>query len=81
MKYILFSVMMLGALYTNAQSDKYEAAMKKTLALFDSAKSTAQFQSVANSFERIGDAEKTQWLPYYYAGLGTKYPGLGRSKY
>ncbi len=81
MKYILLTFVMLGALITNAQSDKYEAAMKKTLALFDSAKSTAQFQSVANSFERIGDAEKTQWLPYYYAGLALMYPSLGRSKY
>ena len=74
MKYILLTFVMLGALITNAQSDKYEAAMKKTLALFDSAKSTAQFQSVANSFERIGDAEKTQWLPYYYAGLALCIP-------
>ncbi|MEJ7683801.1 MAG: hypothetical protein WKG06_39265 [Segetibacter sp.] len=24
---------------------------------------------VSSSFERIGDTEKTQWLPYYYAGL------------
>src|SRR5579871_4734984 len=35
----------------------------------DSAKTTQDLQSVANTFERIGDAEKTQWLPYYYAGL------------
>jgi hypothetical protein len=43
--------------------------MKKTLARFDSAKTTADYQALANTFERIGDAEKTQWLPYYYAGL------------
>ena len=48
--------------------------MKKTLALFDSAKSTVQFQTLANTFERIGDAEKTQWLPYYYAGLALCIP-------
>src|ERR1700688_1255569 len=74
MKYILLSFLMLGTLITNAQSDKYEAAMKKTLALFDSAKSTVQFQTLANTFERIGDAEKTQWLPYYYAGLALSIP-------
>jgi hypothetical protein len=52
-----------------AQSDKYVAAMKKNLALFDSAKTVEDFTKVANTFERIGDAEKTQWLPYYYAGF------------
>src|SRR5512143_1124442 len=53
----------------NAQSEKFTAVMQKQLALLDSAKTTQDLQSVANTFERIGDAEKTQWLPYYYAGL------------
>jgi hypothetical protein len=69
MKPILFSFLMLGAIVSSAQSDKYVEAMKKNLALFDSAKTGADFQALANTFERIGDAEKTQWLPYYYAGL------------
>lgn len=69
MKSIFFSFMMLVSLVSFAQSDKYVAAMKKNLDLFDSAKTTADFLAVANTFERIGDAEKTQWLPYYYAGL------------
>jgi hypothetical protein len=69
MKSILFSFLMFGVIFSFAQSDKYVAAMKKTLDMFDSAKTTAELQTVANSFERIGDAEKTQWLPYYYAGL------------
>jgi hypothetical protein len=69
MKSILVSFMMLLTLVSSAQSDKYVDAMKKNLALFDSARTTADLQTVANTFERIGDAEKTQWLPYYYAGL------------
>jgi hypothetical protein len=69
MKYFLFSFLMLGVLISSAQSDKYVAAMHKNLALFDSAKTSADYQALANTFERIGDAEKTQWLPYYYAGL------------
>jgi len=52
-----------------SQNDKYVAAMQKNLAAFDSAKTVEDFIKVANTFERIGDAEKTQWLPYYYAGL------------
>ena len=69
MKSILFSLLMVCAFALSAQSDKYVAAMHKNLALFDSAKTTADYQTMANSFERIGEAEKTQWLPYYYAGL------------
>src|SRR5450631_687380 len=69
MKSILLFFLMLGVLKSSAQSDKYMEAMKKNLTLFDSAKTSADYQSLANTFERIGDAEKTQWLPYYYAGL------------
>ena len=52
-----------------SQSDKYVTAMQKNLALFDSAKTAEDYAKLSNTFERIGDAEKTQWLPYYYAGL------------
>ena len=58
-----------------AQSDKFVSAMKSNLVLFDSAKSVEDFQKLANTFERIGDAEKTQWLPYYYAGLSLTMAG------
>jgi len=53
-----------------AQSEKYVAAMKKNLAAMDTSfNNPADFLSVANNFERIATAEKTQWLPYYYAAL------------
>src|SRR5947208_3648679 len=80
MKKMILALMLLSAIITNAQSDKYAAAMKKNLDLFDSAKTTADFQSVAAAFERIGDAEKTQWLPYYYAGLALTMPGWSDAK-
>src|ERR1700691_4698689 len=69
MKKLMLVSFVLATVFANAQSDKYVAVMKKNLELMDSAKTTGDFQNVANSFERIGDAEKTQWLPYYYAGL------------
>ena len=50
--------------------------MKNNLALFDSAKTVEDFNKMANTFERIGDAEKTQWLPYYYASLAQVNAGL-----
>ena len=58
-----------------AQSDKYVSTMKSNLVLFDSAKKVEDFQKLANTFERIGDAEKTQWLPYYYSGLSLTMAG------
>jgi len=75
MKPILFTFLLLLAYSSQAQSDRYTEAMKKHLAAFGAAKTTADFQAVANTFERIGDAEKTQWLPYYYAGLSLSTAG------
>lgn len=49
--------------------------MEKNLSLFDSAKTVEDFTKVANNFERIADAEKTQWLPYYYSGLALSTAG------
>ncbi len=80
MKSFIVAAFLWFALSANAQSDKYVDAMKKTLALFDSAKTTQDYQSIANTFERIGDAEKTQWLPYYYAGLALASAGWRDTK-
>src|SRR6476659_2845951 len=80
MKKMIFALMLLSSIMTYAQSDKYTTAMQKNLDMFDSAKTTADFQGVAAAFERIGDAEKTQWLPYYYAGLALTMPGWTDTK-
>jgi hypothetical protein len=70
MKRLFISLSLLLALTTSfAQSDKYLKGMEKNLVLLDSAKTTEDFTTVAAAFERIADAEKTQWLPYYYASL------------
>ena len=52
-----------------AQSEKFTKAMTNTIATFDSAKTADDMLASSAAFERIGDAEKTQWLPYYYASL------------
>ncbi len=80
MKSLLFSLLVFSVFNSSGQSDKYFAAMKKNMALFDSAKTTADLQTVSNTFERIGDAEKTQWLPYYYAGLALSTSGWNDTK-
>jgi hypothetical protein len=80
MKSVIFLTFLCGALSIHAQSDRYVSAMKANLSLLDSAKTTQDYQTVANTFERIGDAEKTQWLPYYYAGLALVLSGWGDPK-
>lgn len=70
MKRIILALTFCTAMVASfAQSDRYAAAMKKNLAMFDSSKTTADYQALSDAFIRIGDAEKTQWEPYYYAGL------------
>lgn len=50
-----------------AQSEKYTAAMTAKIAELGSAKSADDFLASSAAFERIAEAEKYQWLPYYYA--------------
>ena len=80
MKKMILALTLLSSIMTYAQSDKYTTAMQKNLDMFDSAKTTVDFQGVAAAFERIGDAEKTHWLPYYYAGLALTMPGWTDTK-
>ena len=75
MKQLLFAIATMATVGVSAQSDKYTAAMEKNLAQFDSVKTTAGNQALSSAFERIGDAEKTKWLPYYYAALALTTPG------
>jgi hypothetical protein len=73
MKRIFFTTVITMMAVTSAfsQSDKYEAAMKTNIVLLDSALIKGNIGDLANNFERIGNAEKTQWLPYYYAAYCT----------
>ena len=80
MKKIIAVIALLATVSVNAQNDKYVQAMQKNLAQFDVVKTTAEYQALAAAFERIGDAEKTQWLPYYYAALALTTPGWTDTK-
>lgn len=52
-----------------AQSEKYTKAMEVLVPAVDTTRSIEGLINLANSFERIANAEKTQWLPFYYAAL------------
>lgn len=69
MKQLLLAAAVVISVAAHAQSDKYASAMKQALSTFDSSKSASDLENTAATFQRIGDAEKTQWLPYYWAGM------------
>ncbi len=52
-----------------SQSEKYTKAMEQLVPAVDTTRSIDGLTNLSNSFQRIADAEKNQWLPYYYAAL------------
>ena len=75
MRKTLLFLVMLVSLAASAQNDKYTQVMQKNITLLDSAKTIDDLTSLAGTFDRIGDAEKTKWLPYYYAALAQTWIG------
>ncbi|MDB5251559.1 MAG: hypothetical protein JWP27_728 [Flaviaesturariibacter sp.] len=70
MKTILLScAFLLATSIAFAQSEKYMSTMAAKVVAVDTTFSPAGLVELSNSFERIADVEKTQWLPYYYAAL------------
>lgn len=77
MKKVLLCLSFFAMLVTgNAQSDKYRQAMVARVAAIDTTYTPAGLVALANNFERIGEAEKTQWLPFYYTALAHVNSGL-----
>lgn len=77
-KMISLALVALLALSAFAQNEKYVKAMEPKIAMLDTTRNGAVLQDLSNSFERIATAEKTQWLPFYYAALAQT--NLGYSK-
>src|SRR5574339_465866 len=56
--------------------DKYVKAMESKIAMLDTTNSIDGLVDLANAFERIAEAEKNQWLAYYYAAFCNATAGL-----
>lgn len=67
-KIFLFALLFAPSIFVQAQSEKYTKAMNSNITLLDSMMAKNNVADLANNFARIADAEKNQWLPYYYAG-------------
>ena len=66
MKHLLIIITMFFSGMAFAQT-KYDGAMVKGLEQLKTAKSVEDMLAASAFFERVGDAEKDKWLPYYYA--------------
>ena len=62
-----FLVMSICFSQGNSVNSKFEKAILDNLRVLDTARSPGTLFSLANSFDRIANAEKKEWLPYYYA--------------
>lgn len=74
MKHAFIIISMFFATMVAAQS-KYEGAMAKGLEQFQAAKTVEDMSTASAFFERVGDAEKDKWLPYYYAAYANYLTG------
>lgn len=79
MKRIIIALMALAvstAVIAQMDTEKFTKAMEKNISMLDSAKTPQDWIDITASFERIAEAEKTQWLPYYYASYGHVMAGI-----
>ncbi len=66
--YFLVFALSMGAAIAN--DDKYTQQMAKNIETVYKAKTNDELQQGINALERIANAEKTKWEPYYYAAFG-----------
>lgn len=74
-KMLMLAFVLLTGLAKAQEGGKYEAGMTKAIAQFKDAKTVEDLNAVSALFERIGDAEKNKWLPYYYAAYANYMTG------
>ncbi len=66
----LAAIVLLASKLVLANDDKYIDAMQKNIETVYNAQDITELQNVVNTFQRIGEAEKTKWEPFYYTSFG-----------
>jgi hypothetical protein len=66
---ILIATIVLSSFQLQAQNEKFTRAMLANIEKSKTANTAADFQDLANNFDRIATAEKTEWTPWYYAAF------------
>jgi hypothetical protein len=65
--YLIILITVLVTIYVHGQEDPYTSAMLSSIEKMEEAGEAGEFLESAMQFERIATAEKTRWMPYYYA--------------
>jgi hypothetical protein len=69
MKIVLIFIVSLFTITNGFADDKYEKEMKKNISKISECKTTDDYIKLANRFERVAQAEKDKWLPFYYGSF------------
>jgi hypothetical protein len=72
----ILSAILVASFSFAQMPEKFVKAMEAKMAAIDTSISVQGLTDLANSFERIADAEKNQWLAYYYAAYCNASAGL-----
>ena len=72
----ILSAILVASFSFAQMPEKFVKAMEAKMAAIDTTISVQGLTDLANSFERIADAEKNQWLAYYYAAYCNASAGL-----
>lgn len=67
----LFLTMLLMISASIFAQTTFDKVMTEKIAKLEQSKTPEDFTALSDDFVRIGDKEKTQWLPYYYAAHAT----------
>ena len=70
MKKLIFALCLMTGIIAFSQT-AYDKVMTEKIASIEKHQTADEFTALANDFKRIGDKEKTQWLPYYYSAFST----------
>ncbi len=68
MKKLILNAVIFITLGVYGQDGVYFSSMKNALDSMNNIRSLEDFNNIANMFQRIAEAEKDKWLPYYYTG-------------
>jgi hypothetical protein len=67
---ILAAIVLFAAKLAQANDSKYAEVMQKNIQAVYTTNDVTEIQNIVNTFDRIGESEKTKWEPYYYSAYG-----------
>lgn len=66
MKTLTLLVLAIWSINLSGQDNPYESTMLSSIESLDKAAGKEEYLQCVSQFERVANAEKTLWLPYYY---------------